>query len=309
MPRIRAALLLIGLSMLGLENCTTQPSATEVVPAATALPPSVTPAPAATATLVPTPTAIPGSLVLPVDSLGPAIPWLPLDKTNIPAVYFFYFNLDSPPFNNVLVRQAFAAAIDREALTQIAQKYGNSSAKPATTLTPPETLGRDLYNQTGIPFNPQRAQELLIEAGYTDPSKFPTTVLLTNVAGDPAPAAHQKIADAMLQMWQQNLGVKVTMQVLSWGPYLNRIASSPTQVFRLGWVADYNDPDNFLRELFRTGGKENYGHFSDSTFDRLVDRAKASNDPALRQLLYIQAEKILSEEEAAIIPIYHWSFH
>ena len=274
---------------------------------ASPIPPTVTLEP--TATLVPSPTPLPGSVVLPVDTLGKNNPWLPLDKTARPGVYYFYFNMEIPPFNSVLVRQAFAAAIDREALVVVAQKYGAKDPRPATTFTPPETLGRDLYNEVGIPFDPIRARELLAESGYTDASKFPPVKLLINVGGDAAQGFHVKITDEMVKMWEEYLGVKVTVEVVNWGPYLDRIASNPPEMFRLTWAADFNDPDNFLREIFKAGSDYNYGSFSNSEFELLVNRARNSYDPAARQELYIQAERILCETDAAIIPIYHSTYN
>ncbi len=312
MRKIGSSILVLVISVFVLQGCGAQAPTVQPQPtaAATETPLPATPEATATATSVPSPTplpsptALPGSLVLPVDTLAKEIPWLPLDTSARPRSYFFYFNFSKPPFNNLLVRQAFAAATDREALTALAQKYGAPDAKPATTLTPPETLGRDLYNQVGIPFDPARAKDLLLQAGYTDPTKFPAVTLLTNATGDPAPGVHQKIAEALVKMWKEYLGVTVTFQVVSWSNYQSRLASDPSEIVRLGWAADYNDPDDFLWELFRTGGPENYGHFSDADFDQLVERAKASTDPAERQQLYIQAERILCETQTALIPIY-----
>lgn len=282
-----------------------------VAPSSTPVPPTNTlePTATATATTVPSPTSLPGSVVLPVDTLGKNKPWLPLENSARPGTYYFYFNLSKPPFNSVLVRQAFAAAIDREALVEIAVKYGAQDPKPATSLTPPETLGRDLYNEVGIPFDPAHARELLAQAGYTDAGKFPPVTLLINVGGDAAPGFHVKITDEMVRMWEQHLGIKVTVEVVNWGAYRERIASNPPEIFRLSWAADYNDPDNFLREIFDSGSEYNYGEFSHSEFDLLVNRAKNSYDPAQRQELYIQAERILCETEAVLIPIFHSTYN
>ncbi len=274
------------------------------------IPPTFTPIPptaTATATIIPSPTPLPGSVTMPLDSFKNSAPWLPMENTARPSTYYFYFNFSKPPFNNVLVRQAFTAAIDREALVEVAKKYGATNPRPATSFTPPETLGRDLYNEVGIPFNPVNAKDFLAQAGYADASKFPPVTLLINVGGDAAPGFHVKITDEMVKMWKQYLGVSVKVEVIDWNTYLNRIPSNPPEIFRLGWAADYNDPDNFLREIFTSGSQYNYGDFSNSDFDLLVYRARNSYDPAERQDLYIQAERILCETEAALIPIYHYT--
>ncbi|MBT3189785.1 MAG: hypothetical protein HN736_12960 [Anaerolineae bacterium] len=264
--------------------------------------------PTATATVIPSPTPLPGAVVLPIDSFEKSTPWLPMEKSARPGTYYFYFNLSKPPFNNFLVRQAFAASIDREALVEVAKKYGADNPRPATTFTPPEILGRDLYNAVGISFNPANAKDFLAQAGYSDPSKFPPVTMLINVGGDAAPGFHVKITDEMVKMWQQYLGIKVSVEIINWGPYLERIDSSPSEIFRLSWAADYNDPDNFLREIFKSDSRYNYGNFSNSEFNELVDRASKSTDPAKRQELYIQAERILCETETALIPIFYSTY-
>jgi oligopeptide transport system substrate-binding protein len=205
------------------------------------------------------------------------------------------------------VRQSFSYAIDRQVITDMAKKYYRASNySPATTLTPPETLGRDLYNEVGIGSDPQKARERLTEAGYSDPSAFPTVTIIVNASGDQAPGARFNMANAMVEMWKNNLGVSVQVEVIQrFNDYGNRLRTDPPEMFWFGWAADYNDPDNFLREIFHTGSQYNYGYFMNSEFDRLVDRAKKSKHPAERQELYIQAERLLCEAEAVLIPLYH----
>ena len=268
------------------------------------IPPTFTPEPTATATLIPSPTPLPGSVVIPLDSFDKSIPWLPSDNSARPGVYYFYFNLEKPPFNSVLVRQAFAAATDREALVDIAIKYGARNPTPATTFTPSVALGRDLYNEVGIPFDSAHAKELLQQAGYTDPSKFPPVTLLSSAGGSDMPGFHVKITEAMVDMWEQNLGVQVSIETLDRGTFFGRIASDPSEIFRLIILSDVRDPNDFL-PIFNDGAEYNYGGFSNSEFDKLIDRASKITDPAQRQELYIQAERILCETEAAILPIFH----
>jgi oligopeptide transport system substrate-binding protein len=248
---------------------------------------------------------LPGRLVLPVDTLGKDIPWLPFDE-NGAGVYFVGFNTLRPPFNSALVRQAFASAVDRQMITEMAEKYYKADYQPATTLTSPETLGRDLSNEVGIGFDPERARDLLIEAGYSDPSVFPVVILVVNASGDQAPGARFNMANAMVEMWKTNLGVPVKVEVIQgFKAYGDRLRTNPPEMYWFGWAADYNDPDNFLRGIFHSSSEFNYGRFSNPEFDRLVDRAANSKDPMERQELYILAERLLCETEAALIPLYH----
>jgi ABC-type oligopeptide transport system substrate-binding subunit len=256
-------------------------------------------------TVIPTPTPLPGDLVLPIDSFSSEIPWLPMDNTKRPGTYMFMFNTTIPPFTNESVRKAFVAAIDRESLIPIAEKYGTENPVAATSLVPSETLGRDFYNVVGIPFDPDMAKQYLAEAGYTDPENFPSPTVLINVSGDAAPGYHVQIANAMIKMWQENLGITVNAELLDWETYKERIVSNPPEILRLSWAADFNDPDNFLRELFVSDSQYNYGHFSNTEYDQLVEQAANTSDPAERQILYTQAEQILCEKDAAILPIYH----
>lgn len=272
--------------------------------------PTNTPEPTPTSTPIPSPTPLPGSVVLPVDTLGNNIPWLPLDKSARPGINYVGFNTLRPPFNSPLVRQAFTHAIDRQSLVEMALKYRVNNPTPATTFTPPQTLGRDLYDVVGANYDSQRAKDLLTEAGYSDSSSFPSVIFLVNASGDTAPGARFNMASAMADMWQTHLGINVEVQAIqSFSDYNDRLNNNPPDLFWLGWGADYNDPANFIGEIFNSdgeyNGEVNYGKFSNPEFDELIEQAAGTQDPATRQELYIQAERLLCEIEAAIIPIYH----
>jgi ABC-type transport system substrate-binding protein len=247
--------------------------------------------------------------VLPVDTLGEKIPWLPLDETARPRVDYVGFNTAKPPFNSPLVRRAFAYSVDRQVLVEMMKKY-MKNAVPATSFTPPQTLGRDLDGEVGISFDPQKAKDCLTEAGYSDTSSFPKVVFLVNSAGDVAPGARFNMASAMAEMWQTHLGISVQVEAMKPPTYRERLLANPPDVFWIGWVADYNDPANFIGEIFNPNGEYqgdyNYGKFSNSEFNELIDHAAGSNDPAERQILYIQAERLLTETETAIIPLFHF---
>jgi oligopeptide transport system substrate-binding protein len=228
-----------------------------------------------------------------------------MDEAARPVAHYIAFNTHQPPFNNPQVRQAFAYAVDRQVILEMAEKYHAKDPQGATTLTPADVLGRDLYNEVGIAYDPEKARELFADAGYSDSSVFPAVTLIVNSYGDIAPGARFNMANAMAEMWKTNLGVNVIVEALQPKSFRQRINSNPPEMIWLGWAADVNDPDNFLREIFHSGASYNYGKFSNPEFDQLVDRAKQVRDPAQRQELYIQAERLLCETEAALIPLFH----
>ena len=316
-------ILILLVAMLGLVACQqeaqVEPSPTPIPPThapPTAIPttePTYTPVftPTSTSTLEPTP--IPGVMVYPVSSLGDEIPWLPLDEARRPTSVFFTFNLNKPPFNDVLIRKAFAAAVDREKIVEIAEGFSYREAQPATTITPPMVLGRDLYGEVGIPFDPAQAKAYIEEAGYTDMGSFPTVTLLVYSRGEAAPSSYYRMAvDVIIPMWEEYLGITVELNMIGevgGGKLVNEVKNTQPDIFILGWGADYVDPDNFLRELFNTSAQWNLLDYSNKQFDSLVTQANRSDDPMERLLLYIEAEKFLTEEEAAVIPLFHSLFY
>lgn len=279
------------------------------VPSSTVVLPTDTIIPTATSTDMPTstpsPTPLPGVVIVPVEELGTGIPWLPLDVSAVPIVHYIGFNTTKPPFNNPLVRQAFAYAVDRQVIVEMASRWYARDATPATTLTPPQVLGRDLFGDVGANFDPFKALDLFNEAGYSDSSSFPTVTFLVLATGELAPGARFNMATAMTEMWKTALGVHVQIEVIySHSQYGERLRSNPPELFWIGWMGE-PDPDGFLNEIFHSDSVYNTGSYSNPDFDSLVEQAAGLSGPAERQALYIQAEILLCETDAALIPLYH----
>jgi oligopeptide transport system substrate-binding protein len=271
--------------------------------------------PPTSTSLPPTPTSIPGKVVIPITSMENSIPWLAAayDPNARPATQYYAFNTTKPPFDNVLVRQAFAAAVDREAVTELAIRLKAANAQPATTIIPSQILGRYLYNEIGIPFNPARAKELLAEAGYSDVSSFPKITLYTSISGSAMPGIYEQTANAIIEMWKENLGVDVSVKIIG-SNYFNYLNSNPNgfEIYRFGLAVDEEgmDPSSIIDALDSNGdinGGYNLGHYLSPRFDKLLDQARNEPNAAKRQILYIDAERILCEEQAAIIPLYYWT--
>jgi oligopeptide transport system substrate-binding protein len=265
----------------------------------------------------PTPTPIPGKVTIPITSMKNTIPWLAasFDPNAAPGIQYYGFNTTKPPFDNILVRKAFAAAVDREAIAALATSLYVHNVQPATTFLSPLILGRNLYNEIGIPFDPARAKEYLVEAGYSDATSFPKTTFVISTSGGAAPGLYQQTAEAIVKMWKENLGIDVTIKnigsVANLGDYLH---SNPNgfDIFRMGLGYSGADMDPTAIELLSSNSELNQGfnvgHFTNDEFDKILVQARNAPYPGKRQLLYIDAERILCEEQAAIIPLYSYTF-
>jgi oligopeptide transport system substrate-binding protein len=206
---------------------------------------------------------MPGSVVYPIDTLARTIPWLPLEEEGLrTGTTYLVINMKRPPFNNPAVRQALAAAVDREALAELAVLYYSIDPEPATSFIPPSILSRDLYGIVGIPFDPTHARELLAEAGYKDSKTFPVVKIITSPAGTYAPGARLKFAEAIATMWEEYLGITVEVQGISSATFKEIRKKSPPDVSFMAWAADYYDPHIFSGALFKTNSEYseyNYG--------------------------------------------------
>jgi hypothetical protein len=263
-------------------------------PTDTQPPPTPTPQP----TRTPAPTPLPGIEVIPIGQMATSIPWLPQEQGR--AVQTIYFNVSSPPFDDRRVRQAFSLAVNRVTVANAVSSLGVIDPRPATTFTAPQVLGRDLYRQIGLGYDPDRARQLLAAAGYPNGAGFPQVTLVSDRT-----EVKEAVVNTVADMWRQQLGVSVNVELMEqWSSYWDRLRTDAPDAFRLGWRTE-RDPQGL--NVFHSGSGDNVAHFSDSGYDRLIDQAEAlAGDPAARQALYIEAERILCEQEAVIIPLYHY---
>ncbi len=213
-------------------------------------------------------------------------------------VNYIGFNVRARPFDEVKVRQAFALAIDKEKLARVVLR---GMAIPARGVLPPGLPG---YNEklVGLDFDPARARRLLAETSYHDASGLPPVTLVTS--GETGGLG--RVLRAVLDMWKRNLGVDVTVRQVDFRTFmqeLDRPRNRP-QMFELGWVADYPDPQNFLDLLFHSESGENHTFYANSEVDRLLEQARTERDQGQRYRLYHEAEQLIVNE-APIVPLYH----
>ena len=218
--------------------------------------------------------------------------------------YYYGFNVSEPPFDDANVRKAFSWAIDRTELVENVTKSGQVPARwfsrPGLTAAPNPAMGDDF----GPPVTAdiEKAREFLAASSYGGADALPEITLMHNES-----AGHARIAEAIQHMWKETLGKDVNIATQEWKVYLQTIEEDPPQIWRLGWCDDYPDASNFAKDVFRSDSGNNHTGWGNERFDALVDEAALETDPEVRRTLYAEAEKILVEEEAAIIPIYWYA--
>ncbi len=216
----------------------------------------------------------------------------------IPCTYYYGFSQSQPPFDNPLVRKAFSAATNRRGL--IRDKL-DGIPQPALTYTPPGLFGHvDGYSEgVGIPYDPTVAQGWLADAGYPGGVGLPPITLWFNTSD-----GHKRIAEYVRDSWYNTLGVSVTIQSLPWNDYLDQLPNGLFQIWRLGWCMDYPDAYNFLNDGIN---RNNYGGWNNATYENLLDQAVLEQDPSVRKGLFKQAEEILVETDAMMMPLYYYA--
>jgi len=208
--------------------------------------------------------------------------------------YCLAFDVSRLPFNDSRVRRAFVLATNREAMVD---RNFRGHFFPATGgFIPPGMPGHSAG--IGLPYDPDQARQLVAEAGYPNGHGFPTINLLM----PSGPLASLLCRDLQAQ-WRENLGIEVTWETLEWGMFLNRLNREPPHLFSMAWMADYPDPDNFLRVGLRF-----YVEWQNETYQRLVEEASRVMDQAKRMRLYGEADRILIEE-AVILPLAYGRKH
>ena len=202
-------------------------------------------------------------------------------------------NNSLPPFDDPLVRKAFAMAVDRDTY---AERLTNNLSLPALTLLPPGMPG--FSEGLAAVFDSEAAKKALADSTYAG-NLPPVTLEASGFATEGSASVN-----ALVEMWKTTLGVEVKVSFLDPQKFTEAAVKEQGQMTLYGWCADYPDPQNFLDVLFHSGSEFNTAGYSNSKFDQLVDQAGVENDPAQRLAFYQQAEGLLLEDYG-VIPLLH----
>ena len=214
---------------------------------------------------------------------------------------YVVFDTTRPPFDDETVRKAFSMAFDRRKYIDVVL---DGHALPAAGLYPPGMPGFNAALE-GLGYDPKQARQLLVQSKYGGPAGLPPILFTSSgtgssISGDVA---------AMAEMWEQNLGVTITVENLEPNYYSDQIYSgNHGQLFGGGWCADYPDPENFADVIFHSGSLQNSGGYSNSQLDALLEAARVEQDVTRRIELYQQAEQMIVDDAAALFTAHFLSY-
>lgn len=210
-------------------------------------------------------------------------------------VWWTAFNTQKEPFNDVKVRQAVNYAVNKEAIIDgLLQGTGELANSPI----PPNVWGHNAEVEN-YPYDPEKAKELLVEAGYENGFEVDYWVPESG-SGMQQP----QVMAAAIQADLAKVGIKLNIQTFEWGTYLDKVfipmEESDMDMHQMSWIGDNGDPDNFLYILF--SGEQwpakgfNDSYYNNEEVNELLNKARISPDKAERTAMYEKVQEIIMEE-------------
>ncbi|MGN6731708.1 MAG: ABC transporter substrate-binding protein [Candidatus Binatia bacterium] len=236
------------------------------------------------------------------------VPWLEkntaADVGAYPGTTFQYIgiNLTHPILKNVKVRRALAYAIDRESLVRYILKGIGTVA--GGVLSPLNWAYEE--NIEPWPYDPERAKQLLDEAGFPDPDgdgplpRFRLSFKTTNID------LRRRIAEAIKEQLQK-VGIELDVRSYEWAAFYSDIKKGNFHLYSLAWVGIL-DPD-ILFQIFHSSSfppaGDNRGHYSNPEVDHLLEQGRATNNQQERKQIYAKAQKLLAQD-LPYVPLWWW---
>ncbi|MFM7774886.1 MAG: ABC transporter substrate-binding protein [Candidatus Kapaibacterium sp.] len=224
--------------------------------------------------------------------------------------WFVDFLCTRAPFDNVLVRRAFAHAVDREKLVRYVLR--NAPYAPAHHgITPPVMSGYDIHGIEGLRFDERKAQECLRAAGYPEGRGFPEITFTVY----PEPRLLQT-AEAIQAMLTRTLNIKIRLQVVQFAQLLDMAEAGKLQMWGTRWYGDYPDVENYLSlldgSLVPTDSTQpsypNSTRYGNHEVDRLLADAVATVDERQRLERYARAERLATADAPCVLLFYEMHY-
>ncbi|MCE4614567.1 MAG: ABC transporter substrate-binding protein [Desulfurococcales archaeon] len=213
-------------------------------------------------------------------------------------IRYVVVNTKMNPTDNVLVREALAAAINR---TDIANTVFLGMVDPLYSMVPMGLWSHiDIFKDKYGDNNIQLAKQLLTKAGYSEQNKLDITLWYTPTHyGD----TEADLAQVLASQWEATGMIKVNIKSAEWSQYVSQLRNGTQMVSLLGWYPDYIDPDDYLTPFLHTVDNKWTGTgYSNPQVDKLLDQASVLTDLNQRTQLYDQVQQILAND-APFIPL------
>lgn len=198
------------------------------------------------------------------------------------------------PFDNQKVREAVAYAIDKQGMLKA---FYAGLGTSATDVLPPDLWGHADFKD--YPYDPEKAKQLLAEAGY--PHGFSTELWYRNTASNLFPDP-QGIAETIAS-YLADVGIQASIKTEDWSSYLKDYLAGKFPMYLLGWNADFADPDNFAYTFFGPMATRRFG-WNDPQIVGMVTKARELPTQDARAALYAQVMTAV-HRQVPMIPLIH----
>ena len=214
------------------------------------------------------------------------------------SVQYIGLNVDEPPLDDLNVRKALNLAIDKR---EIATIVLGDQVVPATGILPPGFPGFN-SSVSGYEFDPEEAKRLLLASKYGDDLGNMPPITITTPGSFGANVSLDM--EVILAMWEKNLGIKTEFQQTEFATFLKDLHKGRFQMFDIGWIADYPDPENFLDILFYSDSSNNHTNYNNPDVDALLEQARIERDETMRFSIYNEVEQTILDD-APWIPLWY----
>ena len=216
------------------------------------------------------------------------------------ATRYIYMNLNVKPLDDVRVREAINLAIDREELCKIVGNDTEPTYNLVAKYMKDKSTGEYFVDEAEQPFeeNIQRAQELLVQAGYPDGEGFPE--LTYNY---PTLEMDSDTAQVIQEQLKENLNITINLEAQELQANYSTRYAGDFDLCRMNWTADFADPYTYLSMLL-SNSTYNCSGINDTEYDAIVEKSNSEADPEKRSSLLHQAEQLAVGEQFYIIPLY-----
>jgi len=213
-------------------------------------------------------------------------------KAQGPYIRYICFLCDTPPFNDKVLRQAVAAAINRPPLLQ---KVFLGQNAPLYSMVPMGMWSHiDAFKTAFGDGNIAKAKELLASRGYSESKKFTFDFWYTpSHYGD----TEVDMAAVLKDQFEATGMMKVNVKSAEWATYRDNWKNKVMPAYLLGWYPDYIDPDNYTAAFAGTAGSKGIGiNFSDPVWDKKLTEGQINTDPKERTAIYEELQRMWTDE-------------